>query len=128
MKINFSPAPASRVRMRTDGPPMPIYRRRDHRPARDESFLAMSRRRLPWLLIATAGAVLFGGLVGHALAATAQDLDKDAGQALTTLYTRNPMAETASTLEDDAYAFITDPQGRMASVSIEGTRISHLMR
>lgn len=35
---------------------------------------------------------------------------------------------STSTLKDDAYAFITDQQGLMASVSIEGTKISHIKR
>ena len=69
MKIHVSPNPADRVRMRTDGPPVPIYRSEDASPPRDESFLAMSHRRLPWLLLVAAGAVLFGSLLGHALAA-----------------------------------------------------------
>lgn len=33
---------------------------------------------------------------------------------------------TTSTLKDDAYAFIFDQQGLMASLSIEGTKISHI--
>jgi len=33
---------------------------------------------------------------------------------------------TSSTLKDDAYAFIFDQQGLMASLSIEGTKISHI--
>lgn len=33
-----------------------------------------------------------------------------------------------SMLKDDAYAFITDQQGLTASVSIEGTKISHIKR
>ncbi|MGB5831785.1 MAG: YSC84-related protein [Thiohalocapsa sp.] len=32
---------------------------------------------------------------------------------------------SSSTLKDDAYAFIFDQQGLMASLSIEGTKISH---
>ena len=35
---------------------------------------------------------------------------------------------STSTLKDDAYAFITDQQGLMASLSIEGTKISHIRR
>ncbi len=35
---------------------------------------------------------------------------------------------TTSTLKDDAYAFITDQQGLMASLSIEGTKISRIKR
>jgi lipid-binding SYLF domain-containing protein len=35
---------------------------------------------------------------------------------------------TTSTLKDDAYAFIFDQQGLMASLSIEGTKISHIKR
>ena len=35
---------------------------------------------------------------------------------------------TTSTLKDDAYAFITDQQGLMASLSIEGTKISRIRR
>jgi lipid-binding SYLF domain-containing protein len=33
---------------------------------------------------------------------------------------------TSSTLKDDAYAFIFDQQGLMASLSIEGTKITHI--
>jgi lipid-binding SYLF domain-containing protein len=33
---------------------------------------------------------------------------------------------TSTTLKDDAYAFIFDQQGLMASLSIEGTKISHI--
>ncbi len=33
---------------------------------------------------------------------------------------------SSTTLKDDAYAFIFDQQGLMASVSIEGTKISHI--
>lgn len=185
----------------------------------------MSRRRLPWVLALGAGAVMFGGLLGQAVAATAEDLNKDAAQALTTLYGRNPTAEliakkakailvfpkvikaglvfggaygegvlmkagkateyynsvsaswgfqagaesyayvvflmsdkavnylaksdgwelgvgptvvavnegiaknlSTSTLKDDAYAFITDQQGLMASLSIEGTKVTRIKR
>ena len=35
---------------------------------------------------------------------------------------------SSSTLKDDAYAFIFDQQGLMASLSIEGTKISHINR
>ena len=35
---------------------------------------------------------------------------------------------TTSTLKDDAYAFIFDQQGLMASLSIEGTKISRIRR
>jgi lipid-binding SYLF domain-containing protein len=35
---------------------------------------------------------------------------------------------TTTTLKDDAYAFITDQQGLMASLSIEGTKISRIKR
>lgn len=35
---------------------------------------------------------------------------------------------SSSTLKDDAYAFIFDQQGLMASVSIEGTKISHIKK
>jgi lipid-binding SYLF domain-containing protein len=35
---------------------------------------------------------------------------------------------STSTLTDDAYAFITDQQGLMASLSIEGTKISRIKR
>jgi hypothetical protein len=33
---------------------------------------------------------------------------------------------SSSTLKDDAYAFIFDQQGLMASLSIEGTKISRI--
>jgi hypothetical protein len=81
--------PMPRVRMRTDGPPVPLYRLKETPPPIDENFLTMSRRRLPGLLAVMAGAVLFGGLLGQALAATAQDLDKDADQTFNNLYARN---------------------------------------
>lgn len=187
--------------------------------------MTMTRRRLPWLLAAASAAVLLGSLPGPALAASAEDLNQDAAQALTTLYSHNPTAEviakkakailvfpkiikaglvfggaygegvlmksgkateyynsvaaswglqagaesyayvvflmsdkavnylatsngwelgvgpsvvvvnegvaknlSTSTLKDDAYAFITDQQGLMASVSIEGTKISRIKR
>jgi lipid-binding SYLF domain-containing protein len=35
---------------------------------------------------------------------------------------------SSSTLKDDAYAFISDQQGLMVSLSIEGTKISHIKR
>lgn len=35
---------------------------------------------------------------------------------------------STSTLKDDAYAFITDQQGLMASLSLEGTKISRIKR
>ena len=35
---------------------------------------------------------------------------------------------TTTTIKDDAYAFITDQQGLMASVSIEGTKITRIKR
>jgi lipid-binding SYLF domain-containing protein len=35
---------------------------------------------------------------------------------------------STSTLKDDAYAFITDQQGLMGSLSIEGTKISRIKR
>jgi len=35
---------------------------------------------------------------------------------------------SSTTLKDDAYAFIFDQQGLMASLSIEGTKISRIKR
>jgi len=35
---------------------------------------------------------------------------------------------STTTLKDDAYAFITDQRGLMASLSIEGTKISRIKR
>jgi len=35
---------------------------------------------------------------------------------------------STATLKDDAYAFIFDQQGLMASLSIEGTKISRIKR
>jgi len=215
---------SARVRMRTDGAPVPVFRDKDP-PHHLESFMSTSNRRLTWLFLLAVGAVMFGGLVGRAFAATAEDLNKDANQALATLYGHNPTAEviakkakavlvfpkvikaglvfggaygegvlmkadkpteyynsvsaswgfqagaesyayvvflmsdkavnylatsqgwelgvgptvvvvnegvaknlSTSTLKDDAYAFITDQQGLMASVSIEGTKISRIKR
>jgi lipid-binding SYLF domain-containing protein len=176
-------------------------------------------------LLATAAVLLLGALGNSAYAATAQDLDREAAQALQTLYKANPAADaiskkakavlvfpkiikaglvfggsygegvlmkgsrvagyynsvsaswgwqagaesyayvvflmndkavnylakskgweigigptvvvvnegiaknlTTSTLKDDAYAFITDQQGLMVSLSIEGTKISRIKR
>ncbi len=177
-----------------------------------------------FLLVAVA-TLSFGAISSQAIAATAEDLDKDAAQALQSLYKSNPAAETmskkaravlvfpkilkaglvfggsygegvlnkggkvagyynsvsaswgwqagaesygyvvflmsdkavkyldkskgwefgvgptvvvvndgvaknlsTSTLKEDAYAFIFDQQGLMASLSIEGTKISHIKR
>lgn len=177
------------------------------------------------LLLITATAFTMGTLSSQAMAASAEDLDKDAAQALQSLYKSNPVAETlskkaravlvfpkilkaglvfggsygegvlnksgkqsgyynsvsaswgwqagaesygyvvflmsdkavkyldksngwefgvgptvvvvnegiaknlsTSTLKDDAYAFIFDQQGLMASLSIEGTKISRIKR
>jgi lipid-binding SYLF domain-containing protein len=176
-------------------------------------------------LLATAAVLLLGSIASTAWAATAEDLDRDAAQALQTLYKVNPAADAISkkakailvfpkivkaglvfggsygegvlmkggrvtgyynsasaswgwqagaesyayvvflmsdkavnylakskgwefgvgptvvvvnegmaknlsttTLKNDAYAFITDQQGLMASLSIEGTKISHIKR
>ncbi|HEX7559518.1 MAG TPA: lipid-binding SYLF domain-containing protein, partial [Usitatibacter sp.] len=176
-------------------------------------------------LLATAAVLLMGAIASPVWAATAQDLDRDAAQALQTLYKVNPAAEavsrkakailvfpkivkaglvfggsygegvlmrgsrvtdyynsvsaswgwqagaesyayvvflmndkavnylskskgwefgigptlvmvdegvaknlSTSTLKKDAYAFITDQQGLMASLSIEGTKISRIKR
>jgi lipid-binding SYLF domain-containing protein len=35
---------------------------------------------------------------------------------------------STSTLKDDAYAFVTDQQGLMASLSFEGTKINRIKR
>lgn len=222
--MNTQPNTDASARMRADGAPVPDLRDKD-RPRHVDSFVSMSKRRLTWLFPLAVGAVMLGGPVGDAIAATAEDLNKDAGQALTTLYGRNPTAEviakkakailvfpkvikaglvfggaygegvlmkagrpteyynsvsaswgfqagaesyayvvflmsdkavnylatskgwelgvgptvvvvnegaaknlSTSTLKDDAYAFITDQQGLMASISIEGTKISHIKR
>ena len=183
------------------------------------------RRNIHKVLLATAATLLLGTSSLSAIAATADDLSKDAAQALQTMYKTNPAAEaiskkakailvfpkivkaglvfggsygegvlmkgsrvtdyfnsvsaswgwqagaetyayvvflmndksvdylaktkgwefgvgptlvvvnegiaknlSTSTLKDDAYAFITDQQGLMASLSIEGTKISHIKR
>lgn len=187
--------------------------------------MTASRRELHKLVLATAAALLLGSHVPTALAAAAEDLDRDAAQALQALYKTNPTAEviakrakailvfpkivkaglvfggsygegvlmrggkvtdyfnsvsaswgwqagaetyayvvflmsdkavnylakskgwefgvgptlvavnegiaknlSTSTLKDDAYAFITDQQGLMASLSMEGTKISRIKR
>ncbi len=187
--------------------------------------MTASRRKLHGLVLATAAALLLGSTGTLALAAAAEDLDRDAAQALQALYKTNPTAEviakrakailvfpkivkaglvfggsygegvlmrggkvtdyfnsvsaswgwqagaetyayvvflmsdkavnylakskgwefgvgptivavnegiaknlSTSTLKDDAYAFITDQQGLMASLSIEGTKISRIKR
>ena len=187
--------------------------------------MTQTRRNIHKALLATAAALLLGSTGTASFAATAEDLDKDAAQALQTLYKVNPAAEAIShrakailvfpkivkaglvfggsygegvlmqggvvkdyynsvsaswgwqagaesyayvvflmndkglrylhktqgweigvgpsvvvvdsgmaknlsttTLKKDAYAFITDQQGLMASLSIEGTKISHIKR
>lgn len=187
--------------------------------------MTASRRAIHRLLLAGAAALLFGASGCQTQALTANDLDKDAAQALQSLYRGNPTAEvlgrqakailvfpkiikaglvfgggygegvlmkegkvseyfnsvsaswgwqlgaesyayvvflmndkavkyvadtqgwefgvgpslvvvnegmaknlSTSTLRDDAYAFITDQQGLMASLSIEGTKISRIKR
>jgi lipid-binding SYLF domain-containing protein len=35
---------------------------------------------------------------------------------------------SSTTMKDDAYAFIFDQQGLMASLSLEGTKITHIKR
>jgi lipid-binding SYLF domain-containing protein len=187
--------------------------------------MTQTRRNVHKALLAAAATLFLASTGGAAFAATAEDLDKDAAQALQTLYTVNPAAEAIShrakailvfpkiikaglvfggsygegvlmqggkvvdyynsvsaswgwqagaqsyayvvflmnekavryvhktqgwefgagpsvvvvdsgmaqnlsttTLKKDAYAFITDQQGLMASLSIEGTKISRIKR
>jgi lipid-binding SYLF domain-containing protein len=187
--------------------------------------MTITRRYLHQMLIVSAAALSLGAFSASVLAASAEDLDKDAAQALQALYKTNPTAEviakkakailvfpkivkaglvfggsygegvllksghvtdyynsvsaswgwqagaesyayfvflmsdkavkylaksngwefgvgpnvvvvndgvaknlTTSTLKDDAYAYIADQQGLMASLSIEGTKISHIKR
>jgi lipid-binding SYLF domain-containing protein len=187
--------------------------------------MTISRRGIHHSLVALAATLALGAIGSPALAATAEDLDKDSAQALQTLYKVNPAAEaiskkakailvfpkvlkaglvfggsygegvlmrsgkvteyfnsvsaswgwqagaesytyvvflmsdkainylakskgwefgvgptvvavnegvaknlSTSTLKGDAYAFITDQQGLMASLSIEGTKISRIKR
>lgn len=187
--------------------------------------MSNSRRNFHQIVLATAASLSLGAFSGLAAAATAGDLEKDAEQALQTLYKSNPNAEalskkarailvfpkivkaglvfggsygegvlrkgstvagyynsvsaswgwqagaesygyavflmsdkavkyldktkgwefgtgpsvvvanegiaknlTTSTLKNDAYAFIFDQQGLMASLSIEGTKISRIKR
>ncbi len=190
-----------------------------------ENGMTSSRRDIHRMLAATAATIILGTVGSVALAATAEDLDKDSAQALQALYKTNPTAEaiskkakailvfpkvvkaglvfggsygegvlmrgakvtgyfntvsaswgwqagaesyayvvflmsdkavnylakskgwefgvgptvvavnegvaknlSTSTLKDDAYAFITDQQGLMASLSLEGTKISRIKR
>lgn len=187
--------------------------------------MTLSRRTFSLTALALVSTVALSGLSLPALAATAEDLNKDAAQALAVLYKANPVAETISkkarailvfpkitkaglvfggsygegvlmqggksteyynsvsaswgwqagaesyayvvflmsdkavkylassqgwefgvgpsvvvvnegiaknltttTLKDDAYAFVSDQQGLMASLSIEGTKISKIKR
>lgn len=187
--------------------------------------MTQSKRHFNKVILATTAALWLGSLSGLVAAATAEDLDRDAAQALQSLYKTNPTAEliskkakavlvfpkiikaglvfggsygegvlmkgshvadyynsvsaswgwqagaqsyayvvflmndkavthldqskgwefgvgptvvvvnegvaknlTTTTFKDDAYAFITDQQGLMASVSIEGTKITRVKR
>ena len=69
------------------------------------------------LLISSASMGLGGGSLSpqQVLASSAQALNTDAAKALTTL-------------KGDAHALISDQQGLMASLSIEGTKISQIKR
>jgi lipid-binding SYLF domain-containing protein len=58
--------------------------------------MTSSRRSFHKTALFAATAVLLGTLGGHAAAATAEDLDKDAAQALQTLYKTRPVAEVVS--------------------------------
>ncbi len=187
--------------------------------------MIQTRRGMHKVLLATAATLFLGTIGNQSLAATAEDLDKDAAQSLQTLYKTNPISAviakkakailvfpkivkaglvfggsygegvlmkgthvseyynsvsaswgwqagaesyayvvflmsdkavkylakskgwefgvgptvvvvndgvaknlSTSTLKDDAYAFISDQQGLMASLSIEGTKISRIKR
>jgi lipid-binding SYLF domain-containing protein len=190
-----------------------------------DKTMTNTRRTLQNLLFVAVATFSLGAISSHAVAATAEDLNKDAAQALQTLYKTNPVAEdlskkakavlvfpnivkaglvfggsygegvlmkdshfagyynsvsaswgwqagaesysyvvflmsnkavkyldnskgweigvgptvvvvnegvaknlSSSTLKNDAYAFIFDQQGLMASLSIEGTKISRIKR
>lgn len=192
---------------------------------RQDKTMTTRRHVLKNMLLVTAAAFSMGTLSSQAIAASAEDLDQDAAQALQSLYKSNPVAEnlskkakgilifpkivkaglvfggsygegvlnrggkqagyfnsvsaswgwqagaesygyvvflmsekavkyldsskgwefgvgpsvvvvnegiaknlSTSTLKDDAYAFIFDQQGLMASLSIEGTKISRIKR
>lgn len=69
MKIAYNPDASARVRMRTDGPPVPIHRHEGPPRRQNETFIRMSMRRLPGLLLAVIGAVMLGGLIGKLLIA-----------------------------------------------------------
>jgi lipid-binding SYLF domain-containing protein len=61
-------------------------------PSHTASIAAM-RRNLNKLLLVSAATFALGAVPNHAFAATAEDLNKDAAQALQTLYKSNPVAE-----------------------------------
>ena len=71
MNVTFQADASARVRMRTDGPPVPIYRDEDPPACHEESFLSMARRRSPWVFLVALGAVLMGALLGEVIVALA---------------------------------------------------------
>lgn len=81
-----------------------------------------------------AGAQSYGYVVFLMSSKALQYLDKSKGWEIGTGPTVVAVNEgvaknlTTSTLKDDAYAFIFDQQGLMASLSIEGTKISRIKR
>jgi lipid-binding SYLF domain-containing protein len=81
-----------------------------------------------------AGAESYGYVVFLMSDKAVQYLDKTKGWEIgvgpTVVAVNEGMAKnlTSSTLKEDAYAFIFDQQGLMASLSIEGTKISHIKR
>ncbi len=77
----------------------------------------MARRRFPAVFLVAIGAVMFGGLVGHVLAGTTEELDRDAGQVLSTLYTRHPPAQM---LGKEAHAILVFPNVVKAGLMFGG--------
>lgn len=56
-----------RVRMRTDGPPVPLEHDDVVPPRGDETFLQITLRRLPVVLLVAAVAVFCGSMIGQLL-------------------------------------------------------------
>ena len=62
------PGYGPRVRMRTDGPRVPLEHHEDVPPRGDETFLQMTLRRLPMVLLVVSVAVFCGSMLGQLLA------------------------------------------------------------
>ena len=80
--------------------------------------MTSNRRYFQKMLLATTAALCLGGMSSHVMAATSEDLDKDAAQALQALYKVNP---TAQTIAKSAKAILVFPKVVKAGLVFGGS-------